>query len=236
LWFEHGLWHWQGIFYTGWVYISGIGEFPAIQVDPYTGELKETFYIAGAGSGAIDGWILCAQTDMFFLGNDWSGYIAYTRDEFYEQLSETTIRHLILKVDLVIYGYPCIWTYRKDLHFEYLIGRALFRGYEQITDFIFGWRSFGNCHSAWNWNPQDMFSATLQETGLFGFVDTEGGVILPFIFDNIYFIREGGIFVEYQGYWGVINIDNLFVYEPLLIPPQCCCDFYQYPYAWRRTW
>jgi len=235
LWFEHGLWHWQGIFYTGWVYISGIGEFPAIQVDPYTGELKDTFHITSSWS-RLETWIHCSQNDLFFLGNGWDGYIVYTREDFYDFFYDSAFYHMIHQYDsLTIYGNPCIYTNIIDLDFGNMIGSALFRGNLQVTEFVFCFASFQNMFSAQNWRPLNMFLVRLQETNLFGIINSDGEIVLPFIFEYIHFIREGGIFVRYQEFWGVINVDDKFVYEPFLAGPQCCCDFHQYPYTWRIT-
>lgn len=195
------------------------------QIDPYTGEL---YYVGSPSFGhCLDGgWSHDPIRDVFmYLGMGFGEL--YTREEFqelmYSPYHQGRLR-LIAEFDSTQYTEYCFcyedFTCSKYFDFpsEAWTGRhAVFFGYEQVTDFIFSFRT--DSHSYWNWRDATVIPVQLYDEELIGLVDVEGNIIVPPMFEKMLHIREGGFFVRYQGFYGVINVDGLFENAPLSSEP-----------------
>jgi len=105
----------------------------------------------------------------------------------------TLVQKISIDFDSVMeYGTPNI------IYFDQF---ALFRGLDQLTEFIF---------NGYSGVPNSFFSniitAQLISTEMWGMFDASGSIVLPFIFEHIIFIDNCRAFVKIDGLYGVMHV------------------------------
>jgi len=214
LWFEYGLHTCCGAFWTYSTFWTYNDKHFSFEVNPYTGQVLTQGNFCTTSS-PYTAWYYDPRENIFFSPPWGDGYgRTFTHQEFEEHLRGE--RRMILKMEFDSTRYTiCEWSGQVFAQDGFTGRSAVFYGVNRLTDFIFGHASG---FIRWNWDQANVIPVRPHDETLIGFVDTNGDIVVQPMFERVLHIREGGFFVRYQGFYGVINVDGLFQDAPLAPP------------------
>jgi len=177
------------------------GEF----IDSATGLIIDWPQDLAFGHGSVQGWVYDPEVSLFGLGGvgDYSSIMLLSIDEWTDLFAQFGEQHGLMIVQLVDSSIRAVTEFSSEYLPDYAhSGKfAVMLNGIFITNFIFDGGSLPGLGSEILY-----YTIPMQIGDTWGFIDKNGDVAIPFLFEHIVRIDDETAFVRYNGRYGILNI------------------------------